>query len=260
MQPKLNTHATPISLRQRLQQFRAPLSQIITMLILAALVYWGWQSRAIFQQIFVDLGPIPLTELFILLTVGVILSSLSFTILVHAIGYPFTYLDGYHSLNLAQIAAMIPGKIWGFAGLAAFLWSRGISKRDSVLIISLHTLFMLSAAVFVGTVGLVSIVGWGYTILCLTPVLLLLLGRPWLDNLRNRFFAGSSPLPSSANMLLIFILGVISWIIVSLSFALLVYHTEKGWPIQPMLLVSAFPAGYVGGFVALITPLSLIHI
>src|SRR5262249_31574932 len=113
---------------------------------LAVFAYWGWQNRLIMQQVFAALGTIRLMSFCLLLTLGVILSALSFTILVRSMGYPFTYRDGYHSLNLSQIAAMVPGKIWGFAGLAGLLSARGIPSRDSVLVIALHTLLTLSAA------------------------------------------------------------------------------------------------------------------
>ena len=96
-------------------------------MILAAFAYWGWQNRLIMQQVFAELGTIRLMSFGLLLTLGVVLSALSFTILVRSIGYQFTYRDGYHSLNLSQIAAMVPGKIWGFAGLAGLL----CGARDS---------------------------------------------------------------------------------------------------------------------------------
>jgi hypothetical protein len=129
--------------KQRLRQWRPVLSQIATVLILAACVYWGWQNRLIMQQVFAELGIIRLMSFCLLLTLGVVLSALSFTILVRSMGYQFTYCDGYHSLNLSQIAAMVPGKIWGLAGLAGLLSARGIPNRDSVLVISLHTLLTL---------------------------------------------------------------------------------------------------------------------
>jgi hypothetical protein len=126
------------------------------------------------QQVFAELGIIRLISFCLVLTLGVVLSALSFTILVRSMGYQFTYCDGYHSLNLSQIAAMVPGKIWGFAGLAGLLSARGIPKRDSVLVISLHTLLTLSGAVFVGICGLIPVIGWACTLLCLVPVMLLL--------------------------------------------------------------------------------------
>ena len=200
------------------------------MLVLAVFAYWGWQNRFIMQQVFAELGTIRLGSFFLLLTLGVILSALSFTMLVRSMGYQFTYRDGYHSLNLSQIAAMVPGKIWGFAGLAGLLSARGIPKRDSVLVISLHTLLTLSAAVFVGTFGLIPIIGWAYTLLCLVPAVLLLAGRSWCETLRSHFFMGSSPLPSSLSILYMLVVGVGGWMAVSACFALLVYNSAGRWP------------------------------
>ena len=202
---ELRIPSTSRVFKQCLRQWRPVLSQIATVLILAAFAYWGWQNRVIMQQVFAELGPLRLMSFCLLLTLGVVLSALGFTILVRSMGYQFTYRDGYHSLNLSQIAAMVPGKIWGFAGLAGLLSARGIPNQDSVLIISLHTLLTLSAAVFVGTCGLIPLIGWAYTLLCLGPAMLLLSGRSWCETLRSRFFIDSSPLPSSLSVWRIFI-------------------------------------------------------
>lgn len=243
--------------KQRPRQWHPVLSQIATVLVLAVFAYWGWQNRFIMRQVFAELGTIRLVSFFLLLTLGVVLSALSFTMLVRSMGYQFTYRDGYYSLNLSQIAAMVPGKIWGFAGLASLLLARGIPKRDSVLVISLHTLLTLSAAVFVGTFGLIPIIGWAYTLLCLVPAVLLLAGRSWCETLRSHFFMGSSPLPSSLNILCMLIVGVGSWVAVSACFALLVYNAAGQGTVSPLLVGSAFAAGYVGGFVSFITPSGL---
>jgi hypothetical protein len=220
-------------------------------------MYWGWHNRVIMQQVFAQLGTLRLLCFCLLLTLGVVLSALSFTMLVRSMGYQFTYGDGYHSLNLSQIAAMVPGKIWGFAGLAGLLSARGIPYRDSVLVISLHTLLTLSAAVFVGICGLIPVIGWAYTLLCLMPAMLLLTGRSWCETLRSHFFTGSSPLPPSSSVLRVLIVGAISWGVVSSCFALLVYSAAGRWPASPLLVASAFAAGYVGGFASVITPSGL---
>jgi hypothetical protein len=243
--------------KQCRKQWRPVLSQIVTVLILAVFAYWGWQNCLIIQQVFAEIGPIRLMGFCLLLTLGVVLSALSFTILVRSMGYRLTYRDGYHSLNLSQIAAMVPGKIWGFAGLAGLLSARGIPNRDSVLVIALHTLLTLSAAVFVGTCGLIPVIGWVYTLLCLVPAMVLLAGRSWCETLYSRFFMGSSPLPSSLSILHMLLVGVASWVVVSACFALLVYSAVGRWPASPVLVASAFAAGYVGGFVSLITPSGL---
>lgn len=243
--------------KQWLGKWRPILSRCTTVFILAVLVHWGWQNRVIVQQVFAELGTAALAGFVLLLTLGIVCATLQFTMLVRSMGYQFTYRDGYHSLNLSQIAAMVPGKIWGFTGLAGLLWLRGISKRDSVLVIFLHTLLSLSAAMCVGTFGLTPIIGWAYALLCLAPAVLLLAGRSWCEALRLRFFIGSSPLPSSVRMLLMLVVGVSSWVVVSACFALLVYSAAGRWPASPLLVVSAFAAGYVGGFISLITPAGL---
>ena len=232
--------------KQHLKPWRHVLSQIVTALILAAFAYWGWQNRLLMQQVFAEIGSIRLMGFCLLLTLGVVLSALGFTILVRSMGYQFTYRDGYHSLNLSQIAAMVPGKIRG-SGLAGLLSVRGIPNRDSVLIISLHTLLTLSAAVFVGC-GLIPVIGWAYTLLCLVPAMLLLAGRSWGETWRSHFFMGSSPLPASLSVLRMLLVGVVSWAVVSTCFALLVHSAVGRWPASPVLVASAFAAGYVGGF------------
>jgi hypothetical protein len=128
---ELKTPSTSRVFKQRPRQWRPVLSQIATVLVLAAFAYWVWHNRFIMQQVFAELGTIRLVSFFLLLTLGVVLSAWSFTMLVRSVGYQFTYCDGYHSLNLSQIAAMVPGKIWGFAGLAGLLSARGISKSLS---------------------------------------------------------------------------------------------------------------------------------
>jgi glycosyltransferase 2 family protein len=172
-------------------------------------------------------------------------------------GYAFSLRDGYYSLNLSQIAAMVPGKIWGFAGLAALLVARGISQQDSVLIITLNMLIMLSACVVVGAGALTAVIGWKYTLLCLLPILFLFIGRGQLDKARRRFYKQSSPLPSSFTLIKLLIIGVVSWVMVSSAFAWLVYTDLGGWPASPFLIAGAIPAGYVAGFLALFTPSGL---
>src|SRR5262249_10942221 len=61
----------------------------------------------------------------------------------------------------------------------------------------------------------------------------------------------------SLSVLLVLVMGVGSWIVVSTCFALLVYSAAGRWPASPVLVASAFAAGYVGGFVGFITPAGL---
>lgn len=234
--------------------WRSPVSRLITLILLAVLFYFAFQFRHVINEVIFELGASRLAIMGILLMISVLLSIFTFTILVRSMGYSFALLDGYHSLNLSQVAAIIPGKIWGFAGLAGLLFASGVSKIDSVMIITINTVLMLSAAALVGTVGLIPIIGWFYTGIILLPLILLLVGHEKLDALRARFFIGSTPLPSLSAMLKVLLIGVISWMIVSASFALLVYSSVGEWPASPFLIGSAFPAGYIGGFVSLLVP------
>ena len=240
-----------------LKRWRKFLSRIISVIVIAVLGYWIWQNHTVIIKIFTEIQTVTLIEVFLLITLSIFFQTVSFTLLIRGMGYPFGYTDSYHSLNLSQIAAMVPGKIWGFAGLAGLLWSRGISKSDSIMIISLQTLLMLSAAVFVGTFGLIPAVGWHYTLITLVPVSFLLLRHSWSDYLRCRFFPNSSPLPSPFILLITLGVGIISWITVSAGFFLIVFSAEGKSSAFPLIIISSFSAGYVAGFISLITPSGL---
>jgi hypothetical protein len=198
-----------------------------------------------------------LAGMMFLLIVALTFSSISFQILVNDLGYPFTFFDAYHSLNLSQIAASLPGKIWGFAGLAGLLYSKGISKKDSTIIIIINMILMLSSCAIVGLMGLAAMFGLEYALLCLIPIAALLVGRDQINAIYLRVFPGSTSLPSRNALVKILIVGLISWVASSGSFAWLVKNSQGGWPISPFLVASAFPAGYIGGFISLITPSGL---
>ncbi len=242
---------------ERIKKWRGLISKSVFLFVLIAMIYWSWQNRFIIQKVFVDLSGITLIELLILLTLSVICQTLSFTILVRGMGYPFGYLDSYHSLNLSQLASLVPGKIWGFAGLVGLLYSRGVSKSDSLLVIALQTILMLSAAIFVGAFSLISIIGWEYTLLSLLPVLILLFGHSWLKKITLKYFKGSSPLPKPWRLILVLFIGIVSWISVSMGFFILTYTVLGYWPVQPLNIIGAFPAGYVAGYISMITPSGL---
>lgn len=244
-------------LYQWLNKWRAPISRLATVCVLLMLGYWSWRYRRHLQQLFEDLDFVSFLTLASLLTLSIALSALSFTLLVRCLGYRFTYQDAYHNLNLSQIAAMLPGKIWGLTGLAGLLWSRGVSKQDSVLIIFLHTTLTLSAAILVGVIALISVIGWGFTTLCLLPVFLLLVGRKWVEALRSRYFSTSSSLPGPLPLFVNFIIGFVSWVIVSACFLYFVYGMERQWPNSPLLVASVFAAAYIGGFISFFTPAGL---
>ena len=178
-------------------------------------------------------------------------------VLVRDKGYTFGFADGYHSLNLSQIAAMIPGGIWGYAGLAGLLWTKGIAKVDSIIIIFVYTLVMLSSCVIVGISGLITILGWKYAIICLLPFLVLILGRDWLDKIRQKYYPESSPLPSILALLKALLLGVLVWAITASCFAWLLYTGEGTELIPFWTVIGAYAAGYLGGYISILVPSGL---
>ncbi len=242
---------------ETIQKWRVILSPIVAVLILGIFIYWIWRYRDIIVGTFRTVGFVHLTFLIFLISVSLILSAFTFTILVRDKGYTFRFSDGYHSLNLSQLASMVPGKIWGFAGLASLLWSKGISKLDSLLIIFLNTLIMLSACAIVGFTGIVTAVGWEYAMACLLPFLFLVLGRDQLEQIRQKYFPDSSSLPSSRALIQVLFLGVIIWLIVSTSFTWFLYLSQGTKVIPFWIATGAYAASYLGGFLSLLAPSGL---
>jgi hypothetical protein len=152
---------------------------------------------------------------------------------------------------------MIPGGVWGYAGFAGFLWSKGIAKLDSLVIILVYTLAMLSACVIVGISGLMATVGVKFAIIFLLPFLFLLFGRNWMDGLRERYYPQSSPLPSSFALVKVLILGILIWMITSASFAWLLYTSEGATTVPFWTVVGAYATGYLGGYIAILVPSGL---
>jgi len=242
---------------QQLKKWRSILSPVAAIIILGIFLYWIWNYREIIRSTFNEVGILRIVIIVLLIWLSLILSVFTFTILIRDKGYSFTFIDGYHSLNLSQLASMVPGKIWGFAGLAALLWSKGISKVDSILIIFLNTLIMLSACTIVGISGLISILGWGYTIICLLPFLFLLVGRDWLDKIRQKYYPESSHLPSTLALLKVLFLGIVIWIIVSSCFTWLFYASEGRGVVPFWIVTGAYAAGYLGGYLSILAPSGL---
>ncbi len=242
---------------QALKKWRTILTPIAGIIIVGIFVYWIWIYRGIIVTIFEKVGIIQLSILFILLWVSLLISVFTFTVLIRDMGYAFKFSDGYHSINLSQLASMIPGKIWGFAGLAALLWSKKISKLDSVVIIIVNTLIMLTAVAIVGISGLISILGWGFTIVCLLPFLTILIGRDWLDKIRQKYYPGSTHLPSAIALLKVLCLGIIVTFIGAACFTLLLYASEGRGVIPFWIATGAFEAGYLGGYISMLAPAGL---
>ncbi len=237
--------------------WRNRLAPVLGAAILAVFVYWIWIYRQMIASTFEKVGWLQMILLLAMLCVGVFLSALAFAIPVRAMGYHFGIADGYHTLNLSQLASMIPGGIWGYAGLAAVLWSKRVSKPDSAIIIVFYTVIMLSACAVLGVTALASALGPAYAAICLLPFVFLVFGRRWLDRLRQRFFPQASPLPSTRTSMQVLLLGLIIWIISSIGFAWLVY-ASAGFGIVPFWKIAgAYSAAYLGGYVTLFAPSGL---
>lgn len=240
---------------QRLQTWRARLSPLIGFVIIGIFIYWILKYWSLITGVFQNTGFWRLGALIIIILISLVLSVFTFTILVKDKGYSsFGFWDGYNSLNLSQLAAMVPGKIWGFAGLAALLWSKGISKMDSALIILLNTLINLTACAVIGIASIATVYGWSYAWICFLPFMLLSFGRNWLDRLRQKFFPSTSHLPSTRALVTTFLLAVIVWALVSSSFAVLLYTVEGAQAVPFWQVTGAYAAGYLGGFLALFAP------
>ncbi len=233
------------------------MSPVFGVIILGVFLYWSWIYRDIIIDTFRKVEIAQLMGFVVLMLFSSILTVFALVILIRDKGYSFGFADGYHSLNLSQLASMIPGGVWGYAGFAAYLWSKGISKVDSVVIIFLNTLIMLSACAVVGISGLMTILGWEYAVLCLFPFLFLIFGRNWLDKIRQRYYPESSRLPSTTALLKALFLGVVVWLIISSSFAWLLY-TGNGRGVIPFwTVIGAYAAGYLGGYISILVPSGL---
>jgi uncharacterized membrane protein YbhN (UPF0104 family) len=242
---------------EKIKKWRKILSPIIGVGVLTLFGYWLWQYREIILNSLKQIGLFQLSVTILLIILAMILTVWVLVILVRDKGYNFTFADGYHALNLSQLASMIPGGVWGFAGFAGFLWSRSISKVDSAIIIFLNTLIMLSACAVVGLSGLISILGWQYAVLCFIPFVVLLLVRNRLEEFRKCYFPESSALPSIKTLLQAAGLGILVWLITSFCFAWMLYSANLNSPIPIQVAVGAYATGYLGGYLAIFVPSGL---
>jgi hypothetical protein len=225
--------------------------------VVGLFLFWAWTYRQTIVSTFKSLGIPGLMLLMGLSMVALVLTVAALVTLVRDKGYVFRFSDGYHSLNVSQLASMIPGGIWGYAGFAGVLWSKGISKADSVVIVFFHSVLMLSSCAIVGFSGLAAVLGWSYAAVILLPALFLLVGRNWIDRLRQRLFPETSPLPSTAAAIKVLALGILVWAITAGAFAWLLYRSE-GFGAAPFWTITgAYAAGYLGGYVAVFAPSGL---
>lgn len=242
---------------EKIKKWRNILSPIIGVGVLILFGYWLWQYRDIILNSLKQIGFTQLVITILLMILAMILTVWVLVILVRDKGYNFTFADGYHALNLSQLASMIPGGVWGFAGFAGFLWSRGISKIDSAIIIFLNTLIMLSTCAVVGVSGLATIFGWMYALACFIPLLIILFGRNYMDELRKKYFPKSSTLPSLKTLSQATVLGICVWLIISFCFAWMLSSSNRDANISYQVVMGAYATGYLGGYLAILVPSGL---
>lgn len=225
--------------------------------LLAVFLYWMWKHWHAIVSTFERVAPLQFAAMIFLLFLAAILTALAFSLLVRGKGYRFSLLDGYNVLNLSQLASMIPGGIWGFAGLAGALWAKGVSKADSLLIIFLHTLVTLTACAMVGVSGLAEAFGAGYALLALLPFLAFLAGRDRLERLRQKFLPASSPLPPTRLLVLLLLIGMAVWLLAATGFTWLAYASAGGPRVPFWSACGAYAAGYLAGYLTLFAPSGL---
>lgn len=241
-----------------MNKWKARLLPVIGVAVLGLFIYWVVTYRELILVSLASVGIYQLCILVVLLLGSLVLTVYALVVLVRGKGYEsFGFWDGYHTLNLSQLASMIPGGVWGFAGFAGYLWSKGISKSDSAIVIFLNTLIMLTACAAIGISGLMSILSPVYIFLCILPFLLLVIGRNWLDKIRNKYIPESSSLPTTPVLLKILILGVLIWAFTSWGFAGLLLAGNDSTRVSIWLIMGAYAAGYLGGYIAILVPSGL---
>lgn len=241
-----------------LRKWKAKISLIAGIGVIGFFIYWIWIYSDEILGIFRKVEIAQIAVLVISISISVILTAYALVVLVRAKGHTsFKLSDSYHSLNFSQLASMVPGGIWGYAGFAGLLWTKGIPKADSAMIVILHTLTMLSACAFVGIIGLASIFGWYYAAAPLIPFLFLVLGRDLLDKVRKRIFPTSSRLPFTTDLIKSLCLGIIVWLIMASCFTWFLYTTEGHNAIPFWTAAGAYTGGYLGGYLTIIAPSGL---
>jgi len=249
--------STPAMLPRSIGKLRKWLTPIVGIAALTIFIYWLWDYRQTIRAIFENLGAAQLIVIAALLAFSGVLTAATFALIVRSKGYRFGIADAYHSLNYSQLASMIPGGIWGFAGLAGALWSKGISKADSLLAIILHTIVMLTGCAIVGITGLASTFGWPLALISLLPFVILAVARGPLDGVRKKFLPESSNLPSAFVMVKALLLGIAVWAIASACFAWLLYSDTVPGAAAFWKSMGAYATGYLGGYIALFAPSGL---
>ncbi len=222
--------------------------------LLAVFAFWLWRFWESVVNLMGDIGSIKLIGLAVLLLASVALSVCVLVVLIQSKGYKFSFLHAYQALNISQLASMIPGGVWGFAGFAGALWSKGVSKPDSAIIVFLNTVTMLTACAIVGISGLATVLGNGYVLLAIAPFIVLLLARNRLELFRQQYYPVASQLPSIRALLFSLSLGVVVWTIVGICFAAFLYQGPGASKVPILVVLGAYATGYLGGYLSLFAP------
>jgi hypothetical protein len=230
------------------------LSLVFGTVLFGLFAYWVVRYWMTINSLLKNMGGIELIGLGLVVVVSAVVTVFVLVVLLKSKGYDFGFLDGYYALNIAQLASMIPGGVWGFAGFAGALWSKGISKPDSAIVIFVNTLVMLTACAVVGFSGLASVLGDRYMLLVFAPFLGMVLSRNRLELLRQKNYPATSSLPSIRALLSSLLLGVLVWILVGLCFAAFLYRAAYPSSVPLLVVLGAYTTGYLGGYLAIFAP------
>ncbi|MBK7653171.1 MAG: hypothetical protein IPJ20_23955 [Flammeovirgaceae bacterium] len=208
---------------QTIRNWRAKLSPVFGVIILGVFFYWIWLYRDIILDTFRKIELVQLVALVALIMLSSILTVWALVVLVQDKGYTaFGFADGYHSLNLSQLASMIPGGIWGDAGLLVFCGQkayRKLKRCNNLIKYNYHVICLCHGwhlrVDYHSGVGICGHLSFAF--------LFLIFGRNWLDGIRHKFYPESSRLPSALALLKSLFLGIMVWIIISSCFAWLLY-------------------------------------
>lgn len=238
----------------QLKKWRQPIAQAVFALMLVLLVYWGWQNRALFIDVLAQLGALKFLVLVVWINLAYFFGLAAFAQLIRSLGYRFTLMEGFHALNISQAASLLPGGIWGIAGLVGWLWSRGLSKQDGALAVTLNMLFSLGACALFGWIALTATLGWQYAVLVLLPLAGWIVGRDALQKLVSTVLPNRPVLPSIRAGLQVIGLGLLAWVIEAACFTWLIFDQNAPLNVSPLYVASAYAAGYLVGYLVLIAP------
>lgn len=195
------------------------LKRVFTLLAVACLAYFGWQSRTLLFEIASDAAPLQLMLATGLWLIMHLLSPLFVQTVFRSSGHDIGYLAATH-IHLANLPARyIPGGIWHTVGRIAAFRELGIDARRITLFVICENSIAVAVAFLIGGSVLYLIRGaqnWGdVAALCaaggaLALVLLPVVIRRWL--LRE---TGGSPV---SNYLVSVVIVAVSWCVASLSF------------------------------------------